>query len=73
MTRSLVKPSGSIVKEHFIQTDRGEKKGSVIAATSKYTFLLTDSELLKIDNKGNKVVRVTRFSSKEKTPTSHQQ
>lgn len=47
---------------HVITTDQGEKSGVLITATTKYTFLLVDTEVLKIDNDGNKVVRVTKIS-----------
>ncbi len=47
---------------HVITTDQGEKSGVLITATTKYTFLRVDTEVLKIDNDGNKVVRVTKIS-----------
>lgn len=48
--------------EHLITTDQGEqKRGTIIVASEKYTFLLIGTEVLKIDNDGNKVVRVTRL------------
>ncbi len=37
----------------------------VVAATAKYTFLLVGTEALKIDNSGNKVVRVTKLSAQD--------
>lgn len=50
--------------EHLITTDQGEKRGTIIVASEKYTFLLSGTEVLKIDNDGNKVVRMTRLLTK---------
>lgn len=55
---------GQLSKTHVIPTDQGEKQGMVVAATTKYTFLLTGTKVLKIDNDGNKIVRVTKLSAK---------
>lgn len=51
-------------RTHVIPIGKDEKQGMLITATTKYTFLLVGTEVLKIDNDGNKVVRVTRLSTK---------
>ena len=40
---------------------------------SQFYEVTDKAELLKIDNRRNKVIRVTRFSTKEETPASSQQ
>jgi hypothetical protein len=61
----LSAPAGQLQKTHIIQTDQGEKQGMLITATTKYTFLLVGTEVLKVNNDGNKVMRVTKLAAKE--------
>lgn len=61
----LSAPASQLQKTHIIQTDQGEKQGMLITATTKYTFLLAGTEVLKINNDSNKVIRVTKLSAKE--------
>lgn len=63
--QSGINSATSVQTEHSITTDQGEeKRGMIIVASAKYTFMLSGTDVFKIDNDGNKVVRVTRLSAK---------